>query len=64
MNAEIFEKWKIKKQAILDCYNSGHLDLNEWEINFIDSIDILLSNNSELSFKQSSCLSKIFDRIE
>jgi hypothetical protein len=60
ISEETRNKWKSKLNHILK-----HQDkLNEWEIGFIDSIDILLSKNEDISFKQSSILSRIYIKVE
>lgn len=63
ISTELKNKWKIKIKTILEAQDTGIIKLNDWELGFIDSVDITLSENKELSFKQSSCLSKIYNRI-
>jgi hypothetical protein len=59
---ETREKWKDKLDTIIKSLDNCCVELNEWEIEFIDSIDKLLSDNKDLSFKQSKCLNKIYDK--
>lgn len=57
---ELKNKWKSKLNHI-----KNHQDkLTDWELGFIDSIDNILSKNEEISFKQSSVLSRIYDKVE
>lgn len=63
ISEETREKWKHKLETIEEAYNLGCVELSEWEQSFIDSISIQLSDGRELSFKQSSVLGKIYDKI-
>jgi len=57
---ETRNKWKSKLKHILN-----HQDkLSDWELTFIDSIDSVLSKDHDISFKQSSILSKIYEKVE
>ena len=38
--------------------------LSEWESEFIDSIQIGVSQGKELSWKQQKCLLKIYKKVE
>jgi hypothetical protein len=38
--------------------------LNEWENQFIDSMQVVLSQKKETTLKQWQCLTKIFHNIE
>ena len=42
----------------------GQEYMNNWELEFVDSMDILLSNNKFLSPKQARCLTKLHRKIE
>lgn len=57
------EKWKHKCEVIIESIDCNQLKLNDWEERFMDSIDDKLSKGKDLSFKQSKCLRKIFDKI-
>ena len=59
---ETRKKWKDRLDTIIKSLDNCCVELNEWEIEFIDSIDELLSDNKDLSFKQSKCLNKIYDK--
>lgn len=59
---ETREKWKDKLDTIIKSLDNCCVELNKWEIEFIDSIDKLLSDNKDLSFKQSKCLNKIYEK--
>jgi len=61
---ELRNKWNKKVNAIKEAIENKSIDLNDWEISFIDSIDIQLNSKKDISFKQSSILSKIYDKIE
>lgn len=56
-------KWDRYLRTIHDSVVSGELNLNPWEEEFIDSISTVLSNNKDLSFKQSSCLTRIYEKV-
>jgi hypothetical protein len=56
-------KWDRYLKTIHDSVESGELDLNPWEEEFIDSISIIRSNRKDLSFKQSSCLTRIYEKV-
>lgn len=62
ISEETRKKWKAKVETILKSVEAGNLELNEWETGYIDSIDEQLSKGKDLSFKQSQCLNKIFER--
>ena len=57
------EGWKNKLKTVQEAYFVGCIELNQWELDFTISIDILLNEGKELSFKQSSVLSKIYAKI-
>lgn len=60
---ETKNKWKRKTNAIIEACDLGRIELNNWEEEFMDSISILVSEDMELSFKQSSTLNSIYERI-
>ena len=64
ISEETKEKWRKKLTAIAVARCSGSLSLSEWESEFIDSINTAINTDKELSFKQSSVLSKIYGKIE
>ena len=41
----------------------GHIELNEWEAEFIDSIERQINQNKKLTWKQSKILVRIWERI-
>jgi hypothetical protein len=58
------EGWKNKLKTIQDAYFlKGCIQLNSWEVEFVLSIEKTLQEDRELSFKQSSVLSKIYAKI-
>ena len=63
VSEEIKNKWRHRLSLILRCHNNGTLFLNDWELSFIDSIDSKLSKDEEITFNQSSALTKIYERI-
>jgi hypothetical protein len=56
-------KWKNKLETIQVANDRGIIELTAWEVEFIDSIDSIINNDGDLSFKQSSCLSKIYEKV-
>jgi hypothetical protein len=63
VSEETKKKWKDKLETILGSYNNCCIELNEWEKNFINNISILLDEPfQELSFKQSKCLNRIYEK--
>lgn len=56
-------KWNRYLKIIHTAVESGELQLNTWEEEFIDSISVVLSNGKDLSFKQSSCLTQIYEKV-
>ena len=64
ISEETKEKWRKQLTTIAVARCSGNLTLSEWESGFIDSINTSINMDKELSFKQSSALSKIYGRIE
>lgn len=59
------EKWINKKNAILGSLDCGEIVLNEWEMNFMDSIDkVLESENGLISVKQSKVLNRIYEKVK
>lgn len=42
---------------------NGGIDLSEWEVDFMDSIEERVSNGGDLSDAQRGVLVKIWDRI-
>lgn len=63
-NNEQIEKHKNKINTCLEEYEIMQLKLNEWEINFLESVQKQLSENNDLSWKQIKCLNRIYERIE
>jgi hypothetical protein len=57
------EGWKNKLKTVQEAHFRGCIELNKWELDFTISIDLLLNEGKELSFKQSSVLSKIYAKI-
>jgi len=57
------ERWKIKLKTVQEAYEYNSIELNEWETNFISSIDKLLSDGDDLSMQQSISLNRIYEKI-
>lgn len=57
------ERWKIKLKTIQEAYEYNSIELNEWETNFISSIDKLLSDGDDLSTQQSISLNRIYTKV-
>lgn len=60
-NEKLKQKWNDQIENLTDFH---HDKLNEWEANFIDSIQIQLSNDKMLSMKQSVILNRIHERYD
>jgi hypothetical protein len=63
ISQQTIDTWNNKIKTIKSAIKTKHITLNDWELRFINNIDSLLHSNIEISFKQSSTLSKIYDRI-
>ena len=65
ISEETRNNWKKKIDVIQKCYENGKLSLNDWEVEFINSVYwSFVLGDKDLSFKQSNCLRKIYERIE
>ena len=60
MNERIISKLSIIKNAV----EMGCLRLNDWEIGFIDSIEIWISQEKLVTWNQSKVINRIYERIE
>jgi len=59
------EKWIKKIEVIYKAMNLGCLNLTDWELDFYDNIyNKVIENKEDISFKQSCCLNKIFNKIQ
>lgn len=63
VSEETRDKWKSKLTAIRDAVNYKNIELSEWEDGFINSIYEPVFIGKDISFKQSSCLSRIYQKI-
>lgn len=61
---EMRTKWRKRLSTIAEAREIGVLSLSDWETEFIDSIEIQISNDRDLSFKQSSILGRIYARVQ
>jgi len=59
MSPEIEKKWDDRIALMLERADR----LNEWEVGFIDSLEIRRSEGRELTFLQSSKLNQIFNKV-
>ena len=57
------KKWREKVETIIEANNYGCIELSEWEFGFIDSIYVSILSDKDLTFKQSSALSKIYEKV-
>ena len=57
---DLIPKWKTQIETIESAFNAGELKLNDWEIHFVDTCSCFIEADNALSFRQSSCLNKIF----
>ena len=58
ISKETIDKWSMK---INICMEST--DMNDWEVEFIDSLSLRRSQGRLLSMKQSQVLNKIYDKV-
>jgi hypothetical protein len=59
ISEETRNKWKSKLKVILNHQNK----LNNWELGFIDSIDMILNKDDDISLKQSSILTRVYEKV-
>lgn len=64
VSEETRKKWREKIETILEAHNVGCVELNEWECNFIDSVYSQINTFRDLSFKQSSALNRIYEKVQ
>ena len=65
ISQETRDKWHRQLNTIQGARQRNLLTVNDWEASFIDSVfDTMQKNNGDLSFKQSSVLARIYNRIE
>lgn len=60
---ELRDKWKHKLETIEEAIEVGQLDLTPWEQDFCQSVTEQLENGRDLSFKQTSIIYRLYDRI-
>jgi hypothetical protein len=61
---DLIPKWKIQIETIESAVNAGEIKLNDWEIHFVDTCSCFVNSEKPLSFRQSSCLNKIYGKIK
>ena len=61
---ELFEEWLTQIETILEAYDVQCVELTNWEVDFLESITDQLKTAGEISFKQSSALRKIYNKIK
>ena len=59
----IRKKWDEKIDTIFQAVDMCCISLSEWEEEFLDSIQIRRSKGYDLTWNQSKCLNKIFDKV-
>jgi hypothetical protein len=64
VSEETRKKWREKIETILEALNLGFIELNEWESKFIDSVWLQINTMHDLSFKQSSALNRIYEKVQ
>lgn len=57
-------RWKRQLSAVQTAAECDMLDLSDWEVDFVESVEKLLNEDKDLSFKQSCKLGRIYDRAE
>ena len=58
------DKWKTKIETTLEAAEVCQIELNDWEVDFIESIhNQVIFQNKDLTWKQSQSLNKIYERI-
>ena len=58
------DKWRTKINTILEAYNDQVFHLNDWELDFMETMQSsIIEQNNDLSWKQSQALNKIYKRI-
>ena len=60
---ETIAKWKEKINTIIEADNYGCITLTDWEHGFIDSVYLEVMSGKILSMKQSSALSRIYEKV-
>lgn len=60
----MISEWDDKIQTIYEAERMCFITLSQWEREFLDSIEIRISEGIHLTHKQSRCLNKIYERIE
>jgi hypothetical protein len=63
VSEETRKKWKDKLQTIEEALNCGCIELSKWEEEFLNSIHERVLADNDISFKQSSCLSRIYEKV-
>ncbi len=62
ISEETREKWKTRTSCLIAQGFHGEIALNEWETDFLCNVSRLVDSNKDLSFKQSSTLTKIYNK--
>lgn len=55
------ETYGEKLETINGANEAGHLDLNNWEVNFLNSVFFM--TGPELSQKQKATIDRIYDKV-
>ena len=63
VSEETRKKWKDKLQTIEEALNYRCNELSKWEEEFLNSIHERIFADKDISFKQSSCLSRIYEKV-
>jgi len=57
------KKWDEKIDSIYICLTNSSINCSDWEIEFIDSIQLRREKGFDLSHKQVKVLNRIFEKI-
>lgn len=61
---EMVDTWRRKIKSVIEAKDKGLIILNEWELNFIFSIEYRLRNTGSITIQQSITLNNIYGRIK
>lgn len=60
---EMRTQWSKRRDAVYMATEAGVLELNEWETQFMDNVDSLITNGRDLSMQQSIALNSIYRKV-
>ena len=62
MTEKLRRTWQSKIDTVIESHNMGCTELNDWEREFIDSLERRLSEGKDLTWKQSKKLNQIYEK--